>query len=42
MNIIQARCGGTLQYLCIPAFGKQKEGIDLGQRVLLTSPKRIK
>lgn len=42
MSIIQARYGGTVQYLCIPAFGKQKEGIDLGQPVLLTSLKRMR
>lgn len=32
MNIIQARCGGTLHYLCIPSIWEAKVGDrDLGQ-----------
>lgn len=43
MNIIQARCGGTLHYLCIPSIWEAKVGGgDLGQPFLLTSPKRVK
>lgn len=43
MNIIQARGGGILHYLCIPSLWEAKVGDrDLGKPFLLTSRKRMK